>query len=81
MKSAIRQTKRQDIIYFTAYLKIYGKNGRFLTDVLEHMVTNTDELTDTMLKEIETYLVNKSKIDTNRIRRTKLYLIDEEATY
>ena len=81
MKGSNSQTKKQDIIHFTAYLKIYDKSGRFITDVLEHMETNLNELSDTMLKEIETYLVDKSRIDESRIRHTKLYLIDEETTY
>lgn len=77
----IRQTERRDTINFTAYLKIYGKNGQFLTDTLEHMETNTDEINARALKEIETYLVNKSGIAESKIQRTELYLFDENETF
>lgn len=55
---------------FTAYLQIYGKNGKLLTTVFAELTSEEKELTRRDLIEIEQYLINRACINEEYIHHT-----------
>ena len=68
----------EEIIYFTAYAKIYGKDGKKLAETFQHFETNVDELTDEMLSDIEEYLCNRSGLSESVIDHTVMHIMQDE---
>ena len=52
---------------FTAYLQIYGKNGKLLTTVFSHFTSEEKELNRKDLIDIEEYLLNRACINEDYI--------------
>lgn len=55
---------------FTAYLQIYGKNGKLLTTVFAQFTSEEKELTRKELIGIEEYLLNRACIKEEYIDHT-----------